>query len=94
MIIRSQFIRSKLYYNTGISNQEFSKKAFEKKEKLDSYNKLKAEGCKTETILDVIKVSRSTIKRFKKAYKEMGLEGLEEKVKDPNMLELQIDLII
>ena len=55
-----------------------SQESLEKKNKLDSYYALRAEGCCAKTALTALGISKSTYYRWKKKYGGMGTEQLKE----------------
>ena len=61
----------------------YSKEAIERLDKIKSFDKLHAEGGKLETIAKALGTSVSSIKRWKRAYKNNGLIGLENKSRKP-----------
>jgi len=79
-----QKIHNKFYHITGIDETPYSKKAYKRKKKLNTYQKLVGEGCSQKTALEAIDTSRSTYYRWKKNYQLYGLEGLEDESRAPN----------
>jgi putative transposase len=76
-------IRSKTSTEVFVDESNYLKEAIYRRDKIKSFNKLRAEGCQEKTILESLKVSRSSINRWKRAYKNMGLVGLENKSRRP-----------
>ena len=83
-MIRTSIISKRYYHINNIDETEYSKVVWERKEKLDKYDLLKAESCLDETIFQVLGISRATLFRWKKQYKLYGLEGLENQSKRPH----------
>lgn len=67
-----------MYAKSSIDETEYSKTAYERKEKILLFDKLKASGCSESLALEAIKIPRSTFYRWKKNYKELALPGLEK----------------
>lgn len=83
-MIQTSIIQKKYYQINDIDQTEYSEIVFERKDKLEKYELLKAEGCSEDTILEVIGASRPTYFRWKSQYKLYGLAGLENESKSPN----------
>ncbi len=79
-----KYLRLNKIYNIPCSNKH--QESEKKKKKLDLYNKLISEGCYKKTSLEVIEISRATYFRWKKKYKEQGLDGLKNKSRCPFMV--------
>jgi putative transposase len=79
-------LRKKLYQKRGIDETEYSQEAYERFRILESVKKLREEGCSERTALEALKISRSAYYRWRKAYKELGLEGLQNLSRCPNNL--------
>ena len=77
-------LRKIVYQTSKIDEEEYSKEAYERYEKLNLYGKLRKEGCKESTALEAINMPRSTYYRWKKKYRVLGLVGLEEETRRPN----------
>lgn len=77
-------LHRKLYHTSKIDETEYSKKAYERYEKILLFSKLKSEGCSEKTALEAIALSRSAYYRLKKRYNQIGLAGLEDQSKRPN----------
>jgi putative transposase len=77
------YIRSKASIEQVVDESVYSKEALERRDKIKSFDSLKAEGCCEKTILESIKISRSNIYRWKRAYRISGLIGLENKSRKP-----------
>jgi len=77
------FIKPKIITETTIDERVYSKEAIKRLDKIKSFDKFRAEGGTIETILSVLKTSHSSIKRWKRAYKNNGLMGLENKSRKP-----------
>lgn len=71
------------YHISNIDETEYSKKVWERKEKLDKIELLLHEGCPEQIALEAIAVARSTYYRWKQKYKLLGLVGLEDESKCP-----------
>ncbi|HVW98983.1 MAG TPA: helix-turn-helix domain-containing protein, partial [Candidatus Babeliaceae bacterium] len=72
------------YQINKIDETEYSQEVYDRLEKIKLFEKLKKEGCSTETALEAIKIPQSTVYRWKKKYKNLGLAGLENISKRPN----------
>lgn len=83
-MIQTSIISKRYYHINNIDETEYSKIVWERKEKLEKYDLLKAESCLDETIFQVLSISRATLFRWKKQYKLYGLEGLENQSKRPH----------
>ena len=81
---QKKLLHKKYYYLSRIDERDYSKIVWERKEKLELFDKLLSEGCSEETALEAIKTSRSTYYRWKQRYKDDGLAGLEDESKQPN----------
>ena len=77
------YVRSKASIESCEDESLYSKEAIERRDKIKSFDKLKAEGSTEKTILESLKVSRASINRWKKAYKNYRLIGLENKNRRP-----------
>jgi len=60
-----------------------SQESLEKKNKLDSYYALRAEGCCAKTALTALGIPKSTYYRWKNRYAKYGIRGLESQDKTP-----------
>lgn len=76
-------LRSKNTIKPNEDERNFSTVVVERRKKLESYDTLKFEGCTISTILRTLEVSLSTIKRWKRAYKNEGMIGLEPQDRTP-----------
>lgn len=63
--------------------KDISPKAKERLHKVESFTKLRKEGCSEKTALSTLKVSRASIYRWKASLKKRGLLGLEPKSTRP-----------
>lgn len=54
--------------------------------KLEMWQKLKEEGCEDNTIYQALEISRATLFRWKKLYKEEELEGLQSVSRKPHKI--------
>lgn len=61
----------------------YAKEAIERLDIIKSFDKLRTEGGKPKTVTKALKTSISSIKRWKRAYKNNGLVGLENKSRKP-----------
>jgi putative transposase len=82
--MQQKILHGNFRYVRDIDCTEYSAVVWERKEKLEKFQKLREEGCSEATILEVIDVKRSTFFRWKKKYKLLGLAGLEDESKRPN----------
>ena len=73
---QTRLLTKRLYHLTDIDCNNYLAVAKERKQKLDDYAALKAEGAEEKTILSAIKVSRSNYYRWKKDYRLLGIDGL------------------
>ena len=62
----------------------YSKIVWERKEKIDLFDKLISENCSEETALQAINVSRATYYRWKDRFEKDGPAGLEPQSRRPN----------
>jgi transposase len=79
-------LHKKLYQLSKIDETNYSTIVWARKEKLEHFSLLTAQGCDEKTVLTVLSISRATYYRWKKRYKGQGLIGLENKSKRPNKL--------
>lgn len=86
MMQKKRSLRKKVYAKSSIDTKEYSAIVYERKEKVLLFDKLKASGCSDELALEAIKIPRSTLYRWKKNYKKLGLMGLEKQSTAPNNL--------
>jgi len=63
--------------------QDISPKAKERLHEVESFVRLRKEGCSEKTALSTLKVSRASIYRWKSSVKRQGLLGLEHKSTRP-----------
>ncbi len=82
------FIESNIITEVVVDKSIYSKEAIERLDKIKSFDKLHAEGGKLETIAKALGTSVSSIKRWKRAYKNNGLIGLENKSRKPKRVRL------
>lgn len=90
-----QFLLHKRVYQVNkIDETEYSKKVYERLEKIKLFERLKKEGCSAKTSLEALKVPLSTLYRWRKNYKIFGLMGLEDGDKRPqNIRKPKWDLV-
>ncbi|NCU33092.1 MAG: transposase, partial [Candidatus Moranbacteria bacterium] len=84
------YIRSKVSIESCVDESIYSKEAIERRDKVKSFDKLRAEGCCEKTILESLKVSRASIYRWKRFYNIRGLIGLENKSRRPKRIRTPI----
>lgn len=77
-------LHKKFYQINKIDESEYSKAALERYEKLRLYRKLRDQGCSETLAFEAIGMSRATYYRWNQRYKDLGLEGLEERSTTPN----------
>jgi len=77
-------LHNKVYQVGRIDEAEYSPMAYERLEKLKIFDRLRSEGCTLETTCIALKTPQSTIYRWKKNYRLLGLSGLENESKRPN----------
>ena len=81
---QKRILPGRLYQISNIDQTEYSKKVWERKEKLDKMKGLLAGGCEEPAALKALDLTKSTYHRWKKRYKEEGLIGLEDQSKKPH----------
>lgn len=81
MQIKSARIKS--YRSWAVDEAVISEIAKERITKIQSFDKLKSEGCSTKIALEAINVKRATLFLWKKKYKELGDKGLNPKSTRP-----------
>jgi|GEM_PF-6963421 len=79
-------LHNKIYQISRIDETEYSKEAYERLEKVKLFKQLKDEGCSAKTAIAALKVPISTLYRWKNRYKILGMLGLENENKRPNVL--------
>jgi len=77
---------SKRYQINQIDEAEYSSEVWKRKEQLEKYELLMNEGNDETLVLQVIGVPRSTLFRWKKNYRELGIEGLENASRRPDRI--------
>ena len=77
-------LQKKLYHINNIDETDYSPIVWKRKEKLEKIELLLNEGCLETTALEALSLPRSTYYRWKRNYKKMGLDGLENENKRPN----------
>lgn len=77
-------LHPKFYHVKKMDDSTPSKEALDREQKLLDFKKLRAEGCSEATILEILKVSRATMYRWKRAYEKLGVHGLEPENRRPN----------
>lgn len=73
----------------GIDEGEYPLEVYQRKEKIDLFDKLICDGCSEDLALEAIGVSRATIFRYKKLYKEQGIEGLVSHSRRPHKIRVR-----
>jgi transposase len=68
----------------NISDERHSQESYKKKAKLDLYERLITEGCSRNTALEAINTTRSTYYRWKRKYRNGGIEALKNKDRTPH----------
>ena len=81
--MQQKMLHKKFKYVSGIDETEYTATAYERKEKIEKYKKLRDQGCSEKVALEVLDISRATYCRWKKNYKLFGLAGLENESKRP-----------
>lgn len=66
-----------------VDEQDYSGVVFERFKKLEDYDNLMQQGAVEASILQALSVSRSTLYRWKRRYKQEGLGGLENDSRRP-----------
>jgi transposase len=82
-MLRTSIIQKRLYHINQIDERDYSPIVFERKEKLDKVKILLNEGCSEIIVFETLQIKRSTLYRWKKAYKIHGLSGLENEDRRP-----------
>lgn len=77
-------LHEKMYQKTGIDESQYSPIVYERLGKINSFDSLRTEGCSLKTALAALRLSKSTLYRWKNNYKKFGLAGLEIESKRPN----------
>jgi putative transposase len=78
-----KYLHKGLYQLQKIDETEYSPIVYERFKKLESYEELMQDGGYEESILVALEVSRASIHRWKKRYREEGLAGLENDSRRP-----------
>lgn len=76
-------LHKKLYSISRIDETNYSEKVYSRLTKINSFKKLRGEGCSIGTSCEVLKVPQATLYRWRKNYKKFGLSGLEDESKRP-----------
>lgn len=76
-------LRIKSYRSWAVDETPITIKAKEKCQILQKYWRLRAEGCKEITALEVLGLSRSTLYRWQKLYQKQGPKGLIDGSRTP-----------
>lgn len=84
--MQTKYLHKKLYQIATIDETDYSKEVYFRLHILESYQKLKSEGCLEATILSTLGISRATYYRWKQGYISNGLAGLENQSKRPNVV--------
>lgn len=74
---------SKYYHSQGIDKREYSSLAYERKRKLELFNKMVLEGTSKGTALEALQISQATLYRWRRRYGSLGLTGLEAESRRP-----------
>lgn len=83
-MIQTSIINKKFYQINNIDQTEYSEEAWKRKSILDKYNKLIDDGSSGKVALEVLGISRATLFRWQKRYKQEGLVGLEKRSSCPH----------
>ncbi len=65
---QKKILPKRYYYLSQIDERDYSKIVWERKEKIDLFDKLISESCSEETALQAINVSRATYYRWKQDF--------------------------
>jgi len=84
--MQTGYLQKKLYQIRQIDETEYSEKAFDRERKLKIYENLMLEKCSQKVALEAISISKATLYRWRRRYKELGLAGLEDEDKRPSRL--------
>jgi len=79
-------IVSRRYQINQIDEAKYASEVWGRKEKLEKYELLMNEGNDEAVVLQVIGIPRSTLFRWKKNYRELGLDGLENISRRPDKI--------
>ncbi len=71
-------LRTRSFHSWKVA-EGLSKEATERLRKLESFEQLRAAGCRPDTARSVIGWSRATCHRWRKRYRQRGVRGLESK---------------
>ena len=84
IMMQTSILQKKLYHINHIDETEYSKIAYERKDKLDKIALLLSDGCSESVALEAVDIRRSTYYRWKRNYASLGFAGLENESKRPN----------
>jgi putative transposase len=80
-----KYLHKKLcYVRNGIDEREYSQVVYDRLKKLKQFKELKSQHCSDQIIFSVLEVPRSTLYRWKRAYEQDGLAGLENRSRAPD----------
>ena len=74
---------SKYEISTTITSNEYTENAHKRLALLQKYDDLIAEKCSQSTVLKTLEISKPTIFRWKKRFREYGMSGLEDDTRRP-----------
>lgn len=77
-------LRKIAYLKKGIDETKYAPEAYERLKKLEKYEELKAQKCRTDAIFKVLEMPRSTYYRWRAQHKRYGLAGLENESREPH----------
>lgn len=67
----------------GIDEAEYDQKVFDREKKIKLFDQLRREGSSENTALSALGLSRATIFRWKRKYRQLGISGLENQDRVP-----------
>jgi putative transposase len=79
-------LRGRYYQKPTADETEYSPIVFERLKKIQAYDDLMQQGTEERSVLAALEVTRSTLYRWKKRYREEGLAGLEDASKRPRKI--------
>lgn len=82
--MQTKRLHKRYYYISKIDERDYSKTVWERKQKLDLFDRLICEGCSEDTALQAINLSRATYYRLKARFQKNSLAGLEYQSRKPH----------
>ena len=85
MIYKSHLPNRYFSFESSIDENKYSQVAYDREKAIKFYDSLPRRSCQAKCeFLKIMKISRATIFRWKKRYKQEGLRGLENESRCPN----------